>query len=86
MSPSCRTQLNELDAGDAGFGALTAIYGLGFVGGSLSGSRGGGAAVLKRRFLGGLARGGRRVHRLRDRAVHLRSPRRPSPWPASATD
>jgi MFS family permease len=45
----------ELDAGDAGFGALTAIYGLGFVGGSLSGSRGGEAAVLKRRFLGGLA-------------------------------
>jgi MFS family permease len=45
----------ELDAGNAGFGALTAIYGLGFVGGSLSGSRGGDAAVLKRRFLGGLA-------------------------------
>jgi MFS family permease len=46
---------NELDAGNAGFGALTAIYGLGFVGGSLSGSRGGDAAALKRRFLGGLA-------------------------------
>jgi MFS family permease len=46
---------DELDAGDAGFGALTAVYGLGFVGGSLSGSRGGHAAVLKRRFLGGLA-------------------------------
>jgi len=46
---------DELDAGNAGFGALTAIYGLGFVGGSLSGSRGGEAAVLKRRFLGGLA-------------------------------
>lgn len=46
---------DELDAGQAGFGALTAIYGLGFVGGSLSGSRGGAAAVLKRRFLGGLA-------------------------------
>jgi MFS family permease len=45
---------DELGAGDAGFGALTAIYGLGFVGGSLSGSRGGTAAVLKRRFLGGL--------------------------------
>jgi MFS family permease len=45
----------ELDAGDAGFGALTAIYGLGFVGGSLSGSRGGEPAVLKRRFLQGLA-------------------------------
>ena len=47
--------IDELDAGDAGFGALTAVYGLGFVGGSLSGSRGGDAAVLKRRFLGGLA-------------------------------
>jgi MFS family permease len=46
---------DELDAGEAGFGALTAIYGLGFVGGSLSGSRGGAANVLKRRFLGGLA-------------------------------
>jgi MFS family permease len=45
----------ELDAGAAGFGALTAIYGLGFVGASLSGSRGGEPAVLKRRFLGGLA-------------------------------
>ena len=46
---------DELDAGDAGFGALTAVYGLGFVAGSLSGSRGGETAVLKRRFLGGLA-------------------------------
>lgn len=46
---------DELDVGDAGFGALTAIYGIGFVGGSLSGSRGGTPAVLKRRFLGGLA-------------------------------
>jgi MFS family permease len=45
----------EIDAGSAGFGALTAVYGLGFVGGSLSGSRGGEAAILKRRFLGGLA-------------------------------
>jgi MFS family permease len=45
----------ELDAGNAGFGALTAVYGLGFVGGSLSGSRGGAPVVLKRRFLGGLA-------------------------------
>ena len=47
--------VDELDAGDAGFGALTAVYGLGFVGGSLSGSRGGATAALKRRFLGGLA-------------------------------
>jgi MFS family permease len=46
---------DELDAGAAGFGALTAIYGLGFVTGSLSGSRGGKPSVLKRRFLGGLA-------------------------------
>ena len=45
----------ELDAGSAGFGALTAIYGLGFVAGSLSGSRGGEAVALKRRFLSGLA-------------------------------
>jgi MFS family permease len=44
-----------LDAGDAGFAVLIAIYGIGFVGGSLSGSRGGTPAVLKRRFLGGLA-------------------------------
>jgi MFS family permease len=47
--------IDELDVGDAGFGALTAIYGLGFVAGSLSGSRGGEPAALKRRFLGGLA-------------------------------
>jgi MFS family permease len=46
---------NELDAGSAGFAALTAVYGLGFVGGSLSGSRGGEPRVLKHRFLGGLA-------------------------------
>jgi MFS family permease len=47
--------IEELDAGNAGFGALTAVYGLGFVAGSLSGSRGGEPAALKRRFLGGLA-------------------------------
>lgn len=45
----------ELDAGASGFGVLTAVYGLGFVAGSLSGSRGGEPAVLKQRFLGGLA-------------------------------
>ena len=45
----------EIDAGAAGFGALSAVYGLGFVGGSLSGSRGGDTSALKRRFLGGLA-------------------------------
>jgi MFS family permease len=46
---------DELGAGDAGFGALSATYGLGFVAGSLSGSRGGERPVLKKRFLGGLA-------------------------------
>jgi MFS family permease len=45
----------DLDVGDAGFGLLTAIYGLGFVVGSLSGSRGGTAAELRSRFLLGLA-------------------------------
>ena len=44
----------ELGASDAGFAILAAVYGLGFVAGSLSGSRGGSPAVLKRRFLGGL--------------------------------
>jgi MFS family permease len=45
---------DELDAGDAGFAVLAAVYGLGFVVGSLSGSRGGDPPVLKRRFLGGV--------------------------------
>jgi MFS family permease len=45
---------DELDAGDAGFAILAAVYGFGFVAGSLSGSRGGNVAALKRRFLGGL--------------------------------
>jgi MFS family permease len=45
----------DLDGGDAGFALLTAIYGLGFVGGSLSGSKGGEPADLKRRWLIGLA-------------------------------
>jgi MFS family permease len=44
----------ELDAGEAGFAVLAAVYGLGFVVGSLSGARGGSQAALKRRFLGGL--------------------------------
>jgi MFS family permease len=44
----------ELEAGDAGFGVLAAVYGFGFVAGSLSGSRGGTAYTYKRRFLGGL--------------------------------
>jgi len=46
---------DELSGGDAGFAALVAIYGLGFVGGSLSGGRGGTPIELKRRFLAGLA-------------------------------
>lgn len=45
---------DELGAGDAGFAILAAVYGFGFVAGSLSGSQGGSPAVLKRRFLGGL--------------------------------
>jgi MFS family permease len=45
---------DELGAGDAAFAVLAAVYGLGFVVGSLSGSRGGVPATLKRRFLGGL--------------------------------
>ena len=39
----------------AGFSALVAVYGVGFILGSLRGSGGGGPALLKRRFLQGLA-------------------------------
>jgi MFS family permease len=46
---------DDLDAGNVGFGVLTAIYGLGFVAGSLSGSKGGTAAELRTRFLIGLS-------------------------------
>jgi MFS family permease len=45
----------DLDGGDAGFAILTAVYGLGFVAGSLSGSKGGEPAALKRKWLIGLA-------------------------------
>jgi MFS family permease len=45
----------ELGAGDAGFGVLVAIYGLGFVAGSLSGGKGGTPPELRARFLLGLA-------------------------------
>jgi MFS family permease len=45
---------DELEAGDAAFAVLAAVYGFGFVLGSLSGSRGGAPELLKRRFLGGL--------------------------------
>jgi MFS family permease len=44
----------ELDAANSAFAVLATVYGLGFVAGSLSGSRGGEPEVLKRRFLGGL--------------------------------
>lgn len=45
----------DLDSGDAGFAILVAVYGLGFVAGSLSGGKGGAPAELKSRFLAGLA-------------------------------
>jgi MFS family permease len=45
---------DELDAANSIFAVLATVYGLGFVVGSLSGSRGGEPEVLKRRFLGGL--------------------------------
>jgi MFS family permease len=45
----------DLDGGDAGFALLTAIYGLGFVAGSLSGAKGGHPTYLKRQFMIGLA-------------------------------
>jgi hypothetical protein len=45
----------ELGASGAGFSAVVALFGLGFMGGSLAGSRGGPLALLKRRYLAGLA-------------------------------
>lgn len=45
----------ELGAGEAGFSMLVALFGLGFVGGSLAGSRGGTLPELKRSYLAGLA-------------------------------
>jgi MFS family permease len=44
----------DLGASDAGFSLLVMFFGIGFVGGSLAGSRGGGPATLKRRYLTGL--------------------------------
>ena len=44
---------DELDAGDVGFAVLVTAYGVGFIGGSLSGSRGGALPYLKRRYLMG---------------------------------
>ena len=43
----------ELDVGDAGYSALVAMFGLGFIVGSLLGSGGGPPALLRRRFLQG---------------------------------
>jgi MFS family permease len=43
----------ELDTTEAGYSILVALFGLGFVGGSLAGSGGGSQALLRRRFLQG---------------------------------
>lgn len=45
---------DELGAGDSGFALLVATFGVGIIGGSLAGGRGGSAATLKRRFLAGM--------------------------------
>lgn len=45
----------DLDAGDAGFAVLVALYGGGFIAGSLAGAVGGELSELKRRYLSGLA-------------------------------
>ena len=44
---------NELGTSDAGYSILVALFGLGFILGSLAGSRGGPPKVLRRRFLQG---------------------------------
>ncbi len=44
---------DELGSSDAGFAVLVTAYGLGFIGGTLSGSRGGDVALLRRRYLTG---------------------------------
>jgi MFS family permease len=43
-----------LDAGDAGYSVLVALFGVGFIAGSLSGAGGGSAHLLKRRYIGGI--------------------------------
>jgi hypothetical protein len=43
----------ELDVGNAGYSALVAMFGLGFIGGSLTGSHGGSPELLRRRFIQG---------------------------------
>jgi len=44
----------ELGTSESGFSILVAIYGVGFIGGSLAGARGGSVPELRRRYLGGL--------------------------------
>jgi MFS family permease len=44
----------DLGASDAGFSVLVTCFGVGFICGSLAGSKGGTAPLLKRRYLGGL--------------------------------
>jgi len=46
---------DELSMSDAGFSALVALFGLGFIAGSLSAARGGSLPELKARYLAGLA-------------------------------
>jgi MFS family permease len=41
----------ELEGGDSGFAVLVTLYSVGFIGGSLSGARGGPLPFLKRRYL-----------------------------------
>ncbi len=45
---------DELGASDAGYSVLVALFGFGFIGGSLAGSRGGSPQLLKRRFMHGV--------------------------------
>ncbi len=45
---------DELGASEEGFSILVAIYGLGFIGGSVAGARGGPVPLLRRRYLAGL--------------------------------
>jgi MFS family permease len=45
---------DEIGVGGTGFSALVAAFGVGFVAGSLSGSKGGSMALLRRRFILGL--------------------------------
>ena len=45
---------DELGASASGFSILVAIYGIGFIGGSVGGVRGGPVPVLRRRYLSGL--------------------------------